>query len=48
MKTYTWNELTEAEKHEAGFRGFPRGAGIRYLVRNYKDGELMLERWVRA
>ncbi len=48
-RPYLWSELTEAEQREANFRGFERGADIRYIVKNgYRDGELMLVRWERV
>lgn len=46
----TWSELTEYEKSEANFRGFPRGADIRYVtLRKYDQeaGEMSLVKWTR-
>lgn len=47
----TWPELTEYEKSEAHFRGFPRGADIRYIAKRKYDqeaGEMSLVRWTRV
>jgi hypothetical protein len=46
-----WSELTEYEKAEANFRGFPRGADIRYVAKRKYDqeaGELSLTMWTRV
>jgi hypothetical protein len=48
-RPHSWDELTCREQAECNFRGFPRGADIRYILKsNYKDNEAWaLVRWTR-
>jgi len=49
-RPYSLGELTEAERREVNFRGWPVGGGYRYIAKVQKPGAVegwLLVRWTR-